>query len=85
MGGQRRHAAMEETRRTIGVSYDMLWVRYFALTGDTAPIEVEAYLQGLMPLPALQEDILDQALRECARESDPQRPGDRDTPGESPA
>lgn len=40
---------------------------YFSLTGDAAPMEVEAYLNGLMPLPALQVDILAQALRECVK------------------
>jgi hypothetical protein len=60
-----RHADLETGRQKARISYDDLWLAYFSLTGSAAPIEVEAYLQGLMPLPAFQEDILAQALREA--------------------
>jgi hypothetical protein len=65
MDDQPRHAAMERARAAVGIPHDDLWLTYFALTGDAAPLEVEAYLQGLMPLPAAQQDILAEALREC--------------------
>jgi hypothetical protein len=85
MNGQPRHATMENTRHEAGISHDELWMHYFALTGDAAPLEVEAYLQGLMPLPAAQQDILGQALRECVQESHPDRPGGQDAHDESPS
>jgi hypothetical protein len=78
MDGQPRHASMEKTRDAVGISYDELWMHYFALTGDAAPLEIEAYLQGLMPLPAGQQDILAQALRECVQELHSNRPDGRD-------
>ena len=86
MDSQPRHAAMENTRHAAGISYDELWMHYFALTGDAAPLEVEAYLQGLMPLPAAQQDILNQALHECVQGLHSNRPdGDGDgAHGESP-
>jgi hypothetical protein len=65
MDGRPRHETLEAAREKAGLGHDDLWLRYFSLTGEAAPLEVEAYLQGLMPLPALQEDILAQALREC--------------------
>jgi len=60
-----RHAVLEATRREAGIDYNDLWLRYFSLTGDAAPLEIEAYLQGLMPLPLMQQDILAHALYEC--------------------
>jgi hypothetical protein len=65
MDGRHRYEALEAAREQAGLGHDDLWLRYFSLTGEAAPIEVEAYLQGMMPLPTLQEDILAQALREC--------------------
>jgi hypothetical protein len=65
MDGRQRHVVMEANRRQAGITYNDLWLCYFSLTGDAAPLEVEAYLQGLMPLPPLQQDILAQALHEC--------------------
>jgi hypothetical protein len=76
--GPPRHAALEGAREAAGISHDDLWLRYFSLTGDAAPLEVEAYLQGLMPLPALQQDIIAQALHECLSD---QRETGRDVAG----
>jgi hypothetical protein len=84
MDSQPRYAAMEKARHAAGISYDELWMHYFALTGDAAPIEIEAYLQALMPLPAAQQDILEQALRECTRDLRSNRPDGHDTQGELP-
>jgi hypothetical protein len=83
MDGQPRHAPLERARRDAGISHDDLWLRYFSITGDASPLEVEAYLQGLMPLPALQEDILAQALRECLIEGS-SAGQDHGAPGDPP-
>jgi hypothetical protein len=50
--------------RDAKLTLEQLWLRYFALGGDAALIEVEGYLQGLLPLPALQHDMLAHALNE---------------------
>ncbi|SMC53596.1 PP2C family protein-serine/threonine phosphatase [Lentzea albidocapillata] len=47
-----------------GLTPEQLWTRYFALGGAAGPMEVEAYLHGLMPLPALQRDMLAHAINE---------------------
>jgi hypothetical protein len=60
-----RHAVLEAARREAGIAHNDLWLHYFALTGDAAPLEVEAFLQGLMPLPPAEQDILAHALYEC--------------------
>jgi hypothetical protein len=84
MDSQPRHAAMERIRHADGISYDELWMQYFGLTGDVAPLEVEAYLQGLMPLPSGQQDILAQALRECIQELRSNGADGQDAHGEAP-
>jgi hypothetical protein len=47
-----------------GLTNEELWQRYFALGGDAGPIEMEAYLHGLMDLPSLQRDMLAHAVNE---------------------
>jgi hypothetical protein len=47
-----------------GLDMEELWVRYFALGGSLAQIEVEAYLSGMQVLPALERDVLAHALNE---------------------
>ena len=46
------------------LTLQQLWTRYFALGGDAGLVEVDAYLHGLMPLPALQRDVLAHAVNE---------------------
>lgn len=54
-------AAEDDQRRVVNLmlpqarlSHDQLWMRYFTLGGVAGPLELEAYLQGLMPLPRLE-------------------------------
>ena len=58
-----RHALQIACRRA-NLSLDQLWLAYFTLGGEAEPVEVEAFLQGLMPLPAVQRDILTHAVNE---------------------
>lgn len=46
------------------ISVSALWLKYFSLSGDAGEYEVEAYLQGLLSLPALQRDLLALAANE---------------------
>lgn len=50
------------------LSVDELWIYYFSLTGDAGPLEVEAYLNGLMPLDPYQHDVLACAINERLEE-----------------
>jgi hypothetical protein len=47
-----------------GLDPEELWIRYFALGGSLAQVEVEAYLAGVQMLPALERDVLAHALNE---------------------
>jgi hypothetical protein len=48
-----------------------LWLRYLALGGVVGPTEVDAYLNGLMPLSPLEHNILALAINERLRELPP--------------
>jgi hypothetical protein len=41
-----------------------LWLRYFALGGEASELEVDAYLNGAIALPAAQHDVLAHAINE---------------------
>ena len=41
-----------------------LWLRYYALGGDASELEVDAYLNGAIALPALEHDVLAHAINE---------------------
>jgi hypothetical protein len=53
---QRRElrAALQAMEITVGE----LWLNYFSIGGAVGEYEVEAYLQGLVSLPAMQRDLL---------------------------
>jgi hypothetical protein len=53
------------------LSVEELWLRYFALGGDAGKMEIEAYLEGLMPLASLQHNILAHAVNERLDELGP--------------
>lgn len=59
---------LERSAREVGLTIEHLWLRYFALGGQVEVLELEAYLAGLMPLPATQYDVLAQAVNERLEE-----------------
>jgi hypothetical protein len=54
------HAAYEASKLTVAE----LWLRYFALGGAASELEVDAYLNGAIALPAIQHDMLAHAINE---------------------
>lgn len=64
-------AAGEHQRRMLaaalteaGLSRGELWLRYFSLGGSVGEYETEAYLAGMLTLPAVQRDLLAHAANE---------------------
>jgi hypothetical protein len=47
-----------------GFTVSELWVKYYALGGEVSEFEVQAYLGGLLVLPAIQRTILADAMNE---------------------
>ncbi|WP_410589969.1 PP2C family protein-serine/threonine phosphatase [Amycolatopsis sp. lyj-23] len=61
----------DEQRRMIAacfgrsdLSLEQLWMRYFALGGSLSLLELDAYLNGLVPLPRVDRDMLAHAVNE---------------------
>lgn len=55
---------LEQARRDLGLSVDDLWLRYFALGGMNAALEVEAILFGALVSDDHNRDIIAVALNE---------------------
>lgn len=55
---------LEQARRELGLSLPDLWVRYFALGGMDAAVEVEAIMFGALVSDDHNRDILAVALNE---------------------
>lgn len=51
-----------------GMTIDELWLRQLTLGGNAVPLEVEAYLLGLLTADPYQHDLLAQALNEWSLE-----------------
>lgn len=55
---------LEQARRDLGLSVDDLWLRYFALGGMNAALEIEAILFGALVSDDHNRDIIAVALNE---------------------
>ncbi len=67
----------EEQRRIVaacfartGLTLEQLWLRYFAMGGDVSEVELDGFLQGLVPLPRIQRDMVAHAVNERLDEVD---------------
>ncbi len=59
-----RHHLFEAARVRGELTLQELWLRYLALGGNVDAFDVDGYLQGLLPLDSLEQDILAVALNE---------------------
>jgi hypothetical protein len=59
-----QHAVTFDAMRRIGVSVGELWLYYLSMGGDVDEYEVDAYLHGLVRLPALDRDLISQSVNE---------------------
>ncbi len=68
---ERRYQEIEAGRRRGHLDLQQLWLRYVALGGNAGPLELEAYLAGLLPLDPYDEAVLAQAVKERLAELQP--------------
>ena len=54
----------EHARQEVGLSVGELWIRYFAVGGKSAPLEMEAVLFGALVASPADRDLLAVALNE---------------------
>ncbi len=59
-----RHPLFDAGRRRAGLTITQLWVRYAALGGVNDRVEIDAFLNGVLPLEPLQQDVLAHAVNE---------------------
>ncbi|MHA7146502.1 hypothetical protein ACX80U_17475 [Arthrobacter sp. TmT3-37] len=59
-----QYAAAFSLMHLAGITVGELWVYYFSIGGSVGEFEVNAYLHGLIRLPALDRDLLSQSLNE---------------------
>jgi hypothetical protein len=90
MTSDRGHEAVDAARRRARLDLGQLWLRYAAVGGDAGPLELEAYLAGLMPLDDYQHAVLVHAVNEELLDLGDtellptQRPGSPGRPSEEP-
>jgi hypothetical protein len=65
-GGERQWRLTREAMDQAGLTTGQVWLRYFGLTGDAGEYEVDAYLNGMLTLPAVQRDLVSHAVNELA-------------------
>jgi hypothetical protein len=56
--------SLQQGMRASDMTYEELWVRQVALGGDASPLEVEAYVLGLLRASSFMHDVIAQALNE---------------------
>jgi hypothetical protein len=63
-------AGLVLSRETVDTALELvsLWLRYVALGGTGDTLDLDGYLQGLIPLEVFQQDVLAQSLNEALEE-----------------
>ncbi|MBJ2121593.1 GAF domain-containing protein [Arthrobacter sp. MSA 4-2] len=75
MDEQRQRELASRAASEAGLHAEELWIRYFALGGSLAQIEIDAYLQRLQMIPSLEREILAHTLSEAFEETGRELPG----------
>lgn len=60
-----RYLLFDAARRRADLSLQQLWLRYLGLGGSLAIFDLDAFLQGVMPLSAVEQDTLASAVNEA--------------------
>lgn len=64
MSNQRANLSLFDGLQRSGMSAAELWIRYYAIGGDAAELEVEAYVLDLLIPDNYQHNLIAQALNE---------------------
>jgi serine/threonine protein phosphatase PrpC len=72
-GEEEQRTALSQAYRNADLSLEQLWARYFALGGNLDLVDVDAFLTGLVPMPAMERDMLAHAVNERLDELRSQR------------
>ncbi|WP_051477130.1 GAF domain-containing protein [Arthrobacter sp. Br18] len=69
MDGQAQQKLTFAAAAQAGLQPEDIWIQYFAMGGSLAQIEIEAYLRGLLDLPAAERDTLAGAVNEILEDT----------------
>lgn len=64
-----QRSQLNHTLKDADITVAELWLRYFGMSGAAGEYEVQAYVEGLISLPALQRELLAMAAREIISET----------------
>jgi hypothetical protein len=64
-----QRSQLNHSLKEADITVPELWLRYFGMSGAASEFEVQAYVEGLISLPALQRDLLAMAAREIISEA----------------
>ncbi|MFF1252931.1 hypothetical protein ACFVYC_10620 [Pseudarthrobacter sp. NPDC058329] len=59
-----QRSQLNSTLLKADITVSELWLQYFSMSGAAGEYEVNAYVEGLISLPAVQRDLLAMAARE---------------------
>ena len=62
--GREQARLLRRAMELAGLRLDDLWLHYFSIGGEAAPLEVDAYLNHALRLSEMERDILAHALNE---------------------
>lgn len=74
MSTQRPDLSLFEGLQRSGMTPAELWIRYYAVGGDAAELEVEAYALGLLSPDDYEHNLIAQALNEFFLDRDEDHP-----------
>lgn len=72
-GEEHQSSNIRKAIEEAGLDMGAVWIAYFTMGGNAGTWEVEAYIGGALSLPALERDILAQAINELIDELPPRR------------
>ena len=55
---------LSEALAMLRLSYDALWIEYFAIGGNASVDDLRVWIEGNEPLPSFEYDVIAQALNE---------------------
>ncbi len=72
-GEENQSSNIRKAIEEAGLDMGTVWIAYFTMGGNAGTWEVEAYIGGALSLPALERDVLAQAINELIDELPPRR------------
>jgi len=70
-GEPEQRSRLKEVMEAADITVGELWLQYFSMSGAAGEYEVQAYVEGVLSLPAAERDLLAMAAKEICSGADP--------------